>query len=193
MRFIRYTILILVVALLGACGRAPIGVPPVPTAQPTTSSSNQPTAQPTTAPAPTAPAAQATPAPTAAPRPTAGGQTNGGAAGAVLVVYHKSGGIMGMDQTLTIYADGKAELTSRGSAAKSGQVSLNSLDDLRKLLGSQAFADLQAQYQAMGADLFSYQITLPAVGRTVSTMDGAASPEVLEQVIAALEGIVKGL
>jgi hypothetical protein len=103
------------------------------------------------------------------------------------VIYHKSGGIMGLDETLTVRADGTLMLQSRGGNTKTAQVQPSELDKLRELLASPEFAQLQAEYRAMGADLFTYDITVPS-GRPghVVTMDGVENPPVLEQLIEEL-------
>jgi len=94
---------------------------------------------------------------------------------------------MGLDETLTVRADGTLELQSRGGNTKTARVQPSQLDKLRELIASPEFAQLKAQYQAMGADLFTYDITVPG-GRPghVVTMDGVENPPVLEQVIQEL-------
>jgi hypothetical protein len=94
---------------------------------------------------------------------------------------------MGLDETLTVHADGRLELQSAGKATKTAQVQPGQLAQLRKLLTSPAFGQLQAQYQASGADLFTYDISIPGgTPARVVTMDGAEIPQVLQQVIAEL-------
>jgi len=55
-------------------------------------------------------------------------------------------------------------------------------------LKSAEFAALDPQYQAAGADLFTYKVTVPGgkQPRTVVTMDGAKNPPVLDQVLVEL-------
>jgi len=107
----------------------------------------------------------------------------------VLVAYRKSGGIAGVDEVLTVYSSGHLELKSRIGALKQGQVAPASLEPLQKLLASSDFANLQATYAATGADLFVYEVTVlsGSAQRTVSTMDGAKRPPILDQTIAELE------
>src|SRR5262249_16800090 len=92
-----------------------------------------------------------------------------------------------LDETLTVRADGTLELQSRGGNTKTARVQASQLDKLRELIASPEFAQLQARYQAMGADLFTYDITVPGgrPGHGV-TMDGFENPPVLEQVIQEL-------
>ena len=158
---------------LAACGGgAPAGV-----AQPT---ATQPTAGGTRPTAPPEPTATQPAQPTGAPQTTSVGDS-------VIVIYHKSGGIIGLDETLTVHADGALVLESRGGSTKTAQVQPEQLDKLRELIASPEFAQLQAQYRAMGADLFTYDITVPG-GRLghVVTMDGVENPSVLKQVIQEL-------
>lgn len=201
MRRIIQVVLLALALVPAACGAPATGAPPTAlpappggSAQPTApTAAPAPTAKPTTPPEPTAapttpPAVP--PAPTAAPKPTAKPAAEAGAPAGVLAIYHKSGGIMGLDQTLTVYADGKIELKGRTGSA-SGQAPEAQLDALSKLLASADFAGLKPEYRALGADLFTYQVSVPGTGRTVVTMDGAQTPEVLGQAIAALEELVK--
>jgi len=167
---------------LAACGGTPGGATGPTTTQPT-AVGTPPTAppEPTKAPRPAAePTATKLAQPTSAPQPTSVGDS-------ALVIYHKSGGIMGLDETLTVHADGTLVLESRDGSTKTAQVQPKQLDKLRELIASPEFAQLQAQYRAMGADLFTYDITVPG-GRPghVVTMDGAENPSVLEQVIQEL-------
>jgi hypothetical protein len=164
---------------LAACGGAPGTSQPAAT-QPATSNTRptappEPTRAPRPAPEPTAP-----PEPTSAPRPTSVGDS-------AIVIYHKSGGIMGLDETLTVRADGTLEFQSRGGNTKTAQVQPSQLDKLRELIASPEFAKLQAQYGVAGADQFTYDITVPGdrPGHVV-TMDGVENPPVLEQVIREL-------
>lgn len=174
---------------LAACGGAPAGTIQ-PTAGPPTAGATRPTTPPvpTSATRPPAEPSATQPAqPSAAPLPTATGDS-------AIVIYRKSGGIMGLDETLTIHADGTLELRSRGGGSTSAQVGPDQLDKLRHLIASPEFAQLQAQYQAMGADLFTYDITVPG-GKPghVVTMDGVENPPVLEQLIQELNRLRKAV
>lgn len=165
---------------LVACG----GGAPSGGAQPTTSAptagATQPTArpEPTGAPRPTIEPTRARPTqPAAAPQPTRVGA-------AALVIYHKTGGIMGVDETLTVHDDGTLVFQNRGGNSKTTQVQPDRLDKLRALIASPEFGKLQAQYQAIGADLFIYDITVPGgTPAHVVTMDGVENPAVLDQLI----------
>ena len=94
---------------------------------------------------------------------------------------------MGVDETLTVHADGTLELQGRGGSTKTTQVQPDRLDKLRTLIASPEFGKLQGQYQASGADLFIYDITVPGgTPAHVVTMDGVENPAVLEQLIQEL-------
>ncbi len=117
------------------------------------------------------------PTPTAAPMSGETGPTGVGTASDVVVTYRKSGGIAGINETLTIYADGRLDLK---------QVSPSELSRLRQLLASPEFAALKPSYEAPGADQFIYALSMPG-GQKITTTDGAETPAVLEQAIAELE------
>lgn len=108
----------------------------------------------------------------------------------VLAIYHKSGGIAGIVETLVVHQGGQLELTQRGGAAKTLQVDHAMLQPLRRMLEQKDFGALDARYQAMGADLFTYTITAREINgavKTVTTMDSAKTPAYLGQLIAMLE------
>jgi hypothetical protein len=196
MRYCAYTLVAGMLIMLAACGgSAPTGgVQPTQPA-PTSSAPAPPTAQPTAAPAPApstaapAPAATVVPGGNAtpgAPALTPSGQPDTGAGDGILVVYHKSGGIAGVDETLTIYADGRVVLQTRSGQEKTAQIADSEIDPLLTLLSSAEFAALKPQYRAPGADQITYEIKLPG-GPTITTMDGAQNPTVLNEVLQALE------
>jgi hypothetical protein len=175
---LRLLLLVTIVLGLAACGGSAPGGAIQPTA-----GNTRPTAppEPTGAPQPAAKPTATEPArPTSVPQPT-------GVAGSAIVIYHKSGGIMGLDETLTVHEDGTLVLESRGGNTKTAQVRPDQLDKLRELIASPEFAQLQAQYRAMGADLFTYDITVPG-GKPghVVTMDGVENPQVLIEVLQEL-------
>jgi hypothetical protein len=176
--------------LLVACG-----------GQPTTSGAPQPT-QPTAPTQPTQPTAaptlpsEPTAAPTLPPQPTQGqvikvtpgtAPESNAQLSDVLVIFRRSGGIAGIDETLTIYTDGRLELSDR-KGKKTAKVAPDELAVLQKLLAGPEFAALDRQYRAAGADLFIYKVTVPGgkQPRTVATMDGAKNPPVLSQVLVEL-------
>lgn len=135
----------------------------------------------------------ATPAPTSAARPTLASSLPTRAnpvADDVLVIYRKSGGIAGIDETLVVHQGGLLELTMRGGATKSVQADHAMIQPVRRMLEQPEFSALQPLYQAAGADLFTYTVTARDANgnlKTVTTMDAAPTPPYLGQLIAMLE------
>lgn len=110
----------------------------------------------------------------------------------ILVIYHKSGGIAGVDETLTIRQGGVAEWRARGANPKSLLLSEPTLLPIRRLLEQKEFSELQPLYSAEGADLFTYTITArDSNGKTkvVTTMDRAVKPDYLGVLIVTLENM----
>jgi hypothetical protein len=138
--------------------------------------------------APTAntPASTATQPPVVAPVPTSTGEP---LPADVLAIYHKSGCFQGVDEKLIIRTDGVLIFTGTHGAAQQAQVAANQLTALQTLLAQPEFAQLQPLYQAMGADLCVYTITARHNGQpfSVTTMDGAETPEFLQQVLQEIE------
>jgi len=196
-----HVVLLALACLLAACGGGATGsAPPTlgPTVQATQPAAPTQPAQPTAA-APTAailptavipPTAAAAPtaaAPTAAILPTAA--TQAGAAN-LLISYHKSGGIAGINETLSVYADGKTELRGK-SGTVSAQADPSAIQALQKLLASPEFTALQVPVQPPGADQFVYELTVPGRGKPIVATDGADNPAVLRQLIEMLEQLKK--
>jgi hypothetical protein len=103
----------------------------------------------------------------------------------------RSGGIVGLSQTMTVYADGR--LVFEGDVAKTqAQAAPAEIQTMQRLLASPEFAALDARYPAMGADLYVYEISVPKNGKPqkVVTMDGASNPPVLDQVVAEVQKLL---
>lgn len=166
--------------LLSACGGSVAA--PAPT-------SGAPTAPPvvevevdTPDPAPTSAAEPSPEAPVSVSPPIALGED------AVLVIYERSGGIAGVQEKLTVYADGRLEFDKKGTVS-TRTIPSSDLTNLWQLLASDSFARLNSRYQVPGADFFRYQVTLMRQdGRpqVVSTMDTAEHPATLDLVLAEL-------
>jgi len=108
----------------------------------------------------------------------------------MLISYHKSGGIAGVNETITVYADGTIELRDkRGSSTTKADPS--AIQALQKLLASADFASLQVPMQPAGADQFVYELTVAGRAKPIVTADSADNPPVLNEVIGALEQIKK--
>lgn len=169
-------LLLALVYLLAACGGGATG-----SASPTLGPilRDTPLATPTQPALPTA----AVVAPSATIRPTAA--TRVGAAN-LLISSHKSGGIAGVNETLTVYADGTTELRSK-SGAITTHADSSAIQALQKLLSSPEFAALHVPMQPPVADQFIYELTLPGRTKPIIVADGADNPPVLRELIDMLE------
>jgi hypothetical protein len=162
--------------LLAACGAGATGAAP-PTLGPILR--DTPIAVPTQ---PALPTAAAT-APLAESPPLA---TTQASATNLLISYHKSGGIAGVNETLTVYTDGTVEIR-RKSGAISAQADPSDIQALRKLLDSPEFAALQLPIQPPAPDQFIYELTVSGRAKPIVTVDGADNPPVLREAIDMLE------
>ena len=115
------------------------------------------------------------------PRPPAG-------TAATLVEFGRQGGIAGLDDRLTVMADGSFTLV-RGKpvANRRGQLGSDELAGLRNALSRSNFAGLPGVQSAQGNDLFTYRVVYG--GRQILAQDGGVVPP-LTPVITALSGIV---
>jgi hypothetical protein len=140
--------------------------------------------------APGAPATPPTPTATqpilTMPRPAS---TSEPLADDVLAIYQKSGCFQGVDEKLIIREDGALIFTTGRGAPQRAQLQADQLNALEELLASSEFAELQPLYQAAGADLCVYTITARRNGEpfSITTMDGAATPEFLAQILQEVE------
>ncbi len=108
----------------------------------------------------------------------------------VLVTYHKSGGIAGVNDTLTVHQGGLLELVNRQGEKKSAKVDEAMIQPVRRMLEQRDFGELQPTYSASGADLITYTITArdsSGAPKTVVTMDGAKHPPFLGQLLGMLD------
>jgi hypothetical protein len=166
--------------LLSACGGSVAA--PAPTSGASTAPPVVEVEVDTPDPAPTSAAEPSPEAPVSVSPPIALGED------AVLVIYERSGGIAGVQEKLTIYANGRLEFNKKGSVS-TRTISSSDLTNLWQLLASDEFAKLNSRYQVAGADFFRYQVTLMRQdGRpqVVSTMDTAEHPATLDLVLAEL-------
>jgi hypothetical protein len=163
-------LLLALALLLAGCGGATSAGQPTPGAL----------ARDTPVPAPTQPAPTAPTAAVPTREPTQAG------ASSILIAYHKSGGIAGVDETLTVYDDGALELQTRGGATR-GQADPAAIQELHELLGSPEFAALQLGPPPIAPDQFVYELRVPGRRQPIVTADGADNPPVLEQAIDMLE------
>ncbi|CAG0933410.1 hypothetical protein TFLX_03048 [Thermoflexales bacterium] len=105
----------------------------------------------------------------------------------VLAIYRQQGCFVGLDETLIVHFDGTLDFAAARGTAQQAQIAIEELAELQDLLAQPEFAELEALYQAVGDDLCVYTITARRAGQSfaITTMDGAATPEFLQQVIDA--------
>ncbi len=171
---IKFIFLTSVAIFLFACAPAPNNATPTHIAQPPAPNNAAPTST-----------AQS-PAPTRA-LPTATAVSLGDD---VLALYRKTGGIMGISETLVVHQGGLLEWTARGGATKTLQMDSAAIQPLRRMLEQNDFGALDPLYQALGADLFTYTISARDANgkvKTVTTMDNAQAPAYLGLLLATLE------
>lgn len=114
--------------------------------------------------------------------------TNTTAPPAMLVDYHRTGGIAGLNDRLVIFDNGVAVISGRSS---SSVVTLNTTDLalIAVLFNQSDFAQLQANYSAPrgSADLITYTVSYR--GKTVTAAETSAPPG-LKVVIDRLNQII---
>src|SRR4051794_7213995 len=128
MQSTKHALLLALACLLVSCGVGATGSAP-PTLSPAARAT--PIAVPTQPAQPTA----------AAPSPAIPTATIQAGAAAVLISYHKSGGIAGVNETLTVYADGTIDLRTKGDRS-TAQADPGAIEALQKLLASPEFTAL---------------------------------------------------
>jgi hypothetical protein len=107
---------------------------------------------------------------------------------AILLEYHRVGGIAGLDDHLVIFDNGAAVFSSR---TINRELSLNQsdLDQITALFSDAQYSMLERNYTSRqgGADLIHYTITYQ--GKTVNTEDSAVPPS-LQLILDQLNRIV---
>ncbi|QSZ66405.1 hypothetical protein RJ40_02265 [Methanofollis aquaemaris] len=104
-----------------------------------------------------------------------------------LVEYHLSGGIMGANETVVVYANNTAVVSRHGEETLV-PLEQGTMDNITGIIASEAYLSLGPEYRpaSRGYDLFSYEVT--AAGKTVRAEDGAVPPA-LAELIDELNGI----
>ena len=94
----------------------------------------------------------------------------------LLVAYHRSGGIAGFDDQLSVWRSGLAAHTARNGVVRVFRLSAEELAELADALAAADFPSLKPKYlpKFPVSDGFTY--TLTHVGKTVVTADGAVPP-----------------
>lgn len=113
----------------------------------------------------------------------------------VLLTFAQTGGIAGINETLTIWSDGKLELASVSAAStlRVGDATPEQLTALQAILNDPAFASLAPSYGDLGSccDMFSY--TLTTGSKSIATIDGAEYPEILAKLFTELQNLKQAI
>jgi hypothetical protein len=124
------------------------------------------------------------PTDTASPAATAGRRSTAADPSAVLVTFRRQGGLLGVDDTVTVRADGSYQV----GPGKTGRLSAAEVAELRGLLDRAQIGTLPSVNRTEGvADGYTYRVRYG--GREIMAEDGAV-PAALEPVIAALNRLL---
>jgi hypothetical protein len=107
----------------------------------------------------------------------------------IILEYHRTGGLVGLDDHLTIDREGNAVLKRKNAQAEFA-LDVKTLNRLETMFNTAAFSRLKKAYlpPQPGADLIEYTITYH--GHTVQMMD-IAIPEILQPILESLNQIVE--
>lgn len=111
-----------------------------------------------------------------------------------IVVYHRSGGFGGFDETWSIYADGRVEHAGRGSGQAS-QLTPDRVNGLITAIRSIDLTSIQDSYVGSDTccDRFIYDLTITLDDRTksIKTIDGAEDePVALTHLLTTIDDLV---
>ena len=108
---------------------------------------------------------------------------------AILVDYHRTGGIAGFNDRLVVFDNGAAAISS-GIVTREIMLNRTDLDRITSLFTTAQFSMLDSNYTARrgSADLIHYTISYH--GKTVNTEDSATPPS-LQPVIDELNHILR--
>jgi hypothetical protein len=123
-------------------------------------------------------AATSVPKPSPAPVPTG-----------TLVEFGRQGGIAGLDDQVTVQADGSYQIVRKGGTPTPGRLSPDELTRLRTVLDAAHFGEIPAVNPGASAvaDGFTYRVAY--AGHEVLAQDGGVPPA-LAPVLDALSGIL---
>jgi hypothetical protein len=138
-------------------------------------------------------------APGATPSPTTSPLTSPLASplavpGSVVIMVHRTGGFAGVDETWTLYDDGRVAHTGRGTG-QTNQIGSNAVAAVIAVARAN-FAALNTVYKPANTccDRFVYEIAITVNGqtKTIHAVDGAADePPTTTQVLTALQAVMK--
>ena len=126
-----------------------------------------------------------------AQNPTAEDKTQAPASDTAAVTFHLSGGLAGVDQTWTIYPDGRW-VDPKGKEQNLDAAQVASLLNDIEALGFFEMKDSYGQFSQCN-DCFTYTLTVSSGGKvkTVTTKEGAKdTPPELVQILAKINGLL---
>ena len=108
---------------------------------------------------------------------------------AILVDYHRTGGIAGFDDRLVVFDNGAAVLSS-GIITREIMLNSTYVERITSVFDEARFSQLDGNYTASrtGTDLIRYSISYH--GKTVNTID-TATPSLLQPVIDELNSLLR--
>lgn len=105
-----------------------------------------------------------------------------------LITYVRTGGIAGVDDTVTVSQDGAVQVSTRSATAQTSQLSSSELAELQALIAAADLPSLDKEYKQDGlSDAFEYRLTSGA--NTVRWTDGTA-PAQLWPLQNMLDGLI---
>ena len=111
------------------------------------------------------------------------------------MVYHRSGGIAGVDETWSIYADGRVQHSGRGTGS-AGQLTADQLNSLFTTLRSIDLTSIKDSY--VGANtccdrlIYELAINLDGKTKTIKTIDAAeGEPAALTTLLSAIRSVTQ--
>ena len=104
----------------------------------------------------------------------------------VLVVWTRSGGFAGLNEVLTVFADGRLSLEQKGTT-ESGQAAPTDFERLQQTLEDPGWQQLEKRYGIQHPDAFQY--TIQAKGKTIETFDGSDNPQVLTDLLQQFQAL----
>ena len=112
----------------------------------------------------------------------------------VLLTFAQTGGIAGINETLTVWSDGKLELASvsASSTLRVGDATPAQISSIQTILNDPTFASLESSYGVNTCcDMFSY--TLTTGNKSIATIDGAEYPEILANLFGELQTLKQSI
>ncbi len=115
--------------------------------------------------------------------------------GSLVILVHRTGGLAGVDETWTMYDDGRVAYTGHGTGTQTNQISSDAVAAVMALARAN-FAALDTEYNPANTccDRFVYEITITVNGqsKTIHAVDGATDePPTTTQILTALQAAMK--